>query len=61
MKRLSTGDPSTLRTYKMYAQLFGDKAVTFIQNQIDEAPEGEDEIVLAAESQMLILLASMKN
>ena len=59
MKILSTGDPSTLGTYKKIAVLFGDKAVKFIQDKIDESPNGEDEEVIAAESQVMFLLSSM--
>ena len=59
MKILSTGDPSTLGTYKKYAVIFGSKAVDFIQKKIDESPNGETEEVIADESQMLFLLASM--
>ena len=58
MQILSTGDPSTLGTYKKLAQIFGSKAVEFIQKKIDESPNGENEEVIAAESQMLYLLAS---
>lgn len=56
---LSTGDPSTLGTYKKLCVLFGKKAEDFIQKKIDEAPKGEDEEVIADERQMLQLLASM--
>ncbi len=59
MRTLSTGDPSTLGTYKKLAMLFGDKAVKFIQDKIDESPNGKEEEVIADESQMLILLGSM--
>ena len=58
MKTISTGDPSTLGTYKKFAVIFGPKAEEFIQKQIDESPHGEDEEVIADESQMLILLSS---
>lgn len=37
MVTLSTGDPSTLGTYKKIAVIFGQKAVDFIQTKIDEA------------------------
>lgn len=59
MKTVSTGDPSTLGTYKRIAPFFGDKAVKFIQDKIDESPNGEEEEVLAEESQMILLLGSM--
>jgi len=59
MQNLSTGQPSTLGSYLELAQMFGDKAVEFIQNKIDTSPNGEDEEVIADESQMMILLASM--
>lgn len=60
MKLLSTGDPSTLGTYKKLAIIFGDDAVQFIQDKIDSSPSGEDEEVIAEESQMMILFASFK-
>lgn len=56
---LSTGDPSTLGTYKKLAKIFGEKAETFIQNKIDESPNGENEEVLAPEGQMIFILSSM--
>ncbi len=59
MKTLSTGDSSTLGTYKKLAGIFGNAAVQFIQNKIDESPNGEDEEVIADESQMLLLLSTI--
>lgn len=58
MRTLSTGDPSTLGTYLRLAEIFGPKAVEFIQKKIDESPNGADEEVIADESQMLLLLMS---
>lgn len=57
--KLSTGDPSTLGTYKKLARIFGDKAVSFIDGKIAESPNGENEIVIADESQMIMVLASL--
>ena len=60
MEKLSTGDDATLGTYLKIAQLFGPKAEKLIQNKIDNSPNGEDEEVLADETQMLhMLLASI--
>ena len=59
MRTLSTGDPSTLGTYKKLAVIFGGKAQKFIQDKIDESEKGEDEEVIADESQMMLLLGSM--
>lgn len=59
MRTISTGDPSTLRTYKQIAKFFGEKAEAFIQKKIDESPNGEDEEVISEETQMLQLLGSM--
>lgn len=56
---ISTGQPSTLGTYKQLAVIFGPKAVAFIEKQIKESPHGEDEEVIADERQVLMLLASM--
>ena len=58
MRKLSTGQDSTLGTYKKFAVVFGPKAVAFIQEKIDEAPNKENEEVITDESQMLFLLAS---
>jgi hypothetical protein len=58
MKKLSTGQDSTLGTYKLLATLFGEEAVDFINQKIIESPNGEDEEVLADESQMLHLFTS---
>jgi len=59
MHTISTGDPSTLGTYKKLATIFGEKAVKFIQDKIDESPDGENEEVIADERQMMFLLMSM--
>jgi len=59
MKMLSTGEPSTLGTYKKMCVLFGKKAEDFIQSKINESSKGEDEEVIADERQMIQLLASM--
>ena len=59
MKVISTGEPSTLKTYLKIATLFGEGPKKFIENKIKEARNGEDEEVLADERQMLVLLASM--
>ena len=59
MNTLSTGDPSTLGTYKKLSKLFSAKAQKFIQDKIDSSPNGEDEEVIAHETQMMVLLASL--
>ena len=59
MQKLSTVDDSTLGSYKKLAVIFGEKAVDFIQRKIDESPNGENEEVIAHESQMIQLLATM--
>lgn len=59
MNTISTGEPSTLKTYLGISQVFGPKAVKFIQDRIDGSSVGENEEVIAHESQMLILFASM--
>lgn len=60
VKLLSTGQPSTLGTYrKLSCTVFGEdsKAVKFLDDKI--AKQGEGEIVLADERQMLYLLNSL--
>lgn len=60
MKLLSNGSPSTLGSYKkLAAEFLGDEAVTFIQAKIDESPNGENEIVVMSEEQMIRLLYSI--
>ena len=58
--KLSTGEPATLGTYRKFAVLCGNEAVKFIDKRIAESPNGENEEVLADESQMLYLLANLK-
>ena len=56
MRTISTGEPSTLGTYLKIAKVFGENTERFIQDYIDKSPNGEDEEVIAEESQMLYLL-----
>jgi hypothetical protein len=60
---ISTGEPSTLKTYRKIALILsGDedsKAVTFLDEKIDESPHGEDEVVLADERQMIYVILSL--
>lgn len=59
MQTLSTGDDSTLGSYMKIAKFFGAKAEAYIQQKIDDSPNGEDEEVIAAESQVLYLFGNM--
>jgi hypothetical protein len=59
MKKLSTGAPSTLGSYrKLCLVFFGpDSApVRYFDEQIAKSPEGYDEEVIADESQMMYLI-----
>lgn len=59
MITLSTGQASTLGNYRNLAALtFGERspAVSFLDQQIAEAPNGAEEAVLAPERQMIGLL-----
>jgi len=58
MVKLSTGEDSTLGTYKKWAKVFGPYAVKFIEDKIKESPNGESEEVVADEGQMMLLMAS---
>ena len=61
MKKMSTGQDSTLGEYrKNAAAVFGEdsKAVEFLDKQIAESPDGADEEVLADEGQMILVLAT---
>lgn len=57
--RISTGQPSTLGTYRQIASILGPEAVAFIDKEIADAPNGEDEVVIADESQMMYLLGQV--
>ena len=59
MKTLSTGEPSTLGSYKKIAKFFGKKAEDFIQQKIDDSTNGENEEVISNESQMMYLFGTM--
>ncbi len=64
MKNISTGEPSTLKTYRNIALVIGgfdenNEAVKFIDSKIIESPNGENEEVIADENQMLYLLIQM--
>ena len=62
MTKLSTGDDSTLKSYRNLASaFFGEtsKAVEFLDKKIKESPNGENEEVLADERQMIQLLFGM--
>jgi hypothetical protein len=64
MNMLSTGMPSTLKSYKTLCNLFfgpDSEQAAFIAKKISESPNGEDEEVIADESQMLYLLQSFNN
>lgn len=63
MRKISTGEDSTLGTYRKIANIiFGEDspAVKFLDEKIAESPNGENEEVIADESQMLYLIANMK-
>lgn len=59
MKKLSTGDDSTLGNYrKLSVAFFGEDsgAVKFLDEKIAESPNGEGEEVIADEGQMVMML-----
>ena len=55
---ISTGEPSTLKTFRRMAALLFPKALPMIDKRIAEF--GEDEIVIHHESQMLYLFAQIE-
>lgn len=62
MTKISTGQDSTLETYRQIAvALFGEqsKPVQFLDQKIAESSNKEKEEVVADERQMLYLLANM--
>ena len=57
---LSTGEPSTLGTYLHWTELLlgeDSEGAKFFRKKIAESSKGEDEVVVAAESQMMVLIA----
>jgi hypothetical protein len=62
MKKLTTGQDSTLGVYLDLCNLvFGSNSrpSQFVQNKIDESPNGVNEEVITDESQMIQLLVEM--
>jgi len=63
MKKISTGEPSNLKTYRNIALILSgseeSKAVKFFDEKIAQSPNGKNEEVVADESQMLYLIMSM--
>jgi len=62
MRKISTGDDATLGNYrKLSVVFFGaeSKAVKFLDEKIAASPDGENEEVLADESQMVHVLGTM--
>lgn len=59
MRKFSDGSDATLATLRQWAGLFGPKAEAFVDQKIAESPNGEEEEVLADESQLIMLLSSM--
>jgi hypothetical protein len=59
--KLSTGDPSTLGSYrKLTLAFFGEgPALAFIDQHIADDPDGEAGVVIADERQMIYLLMSL--
>lgn len=63
MMTLSTGQPSTLGSYLDLCDIFfglDSKQSKFLMEKIKETPNGKDEEVIAAESQMMYLLMNLK-
>ncbi len=59
---LSDGTPSTLAGYRRIAAALGgdpNPATVFLDKKSKESPNGADEIVVAAESQMMLLIMRM--
>jgi len=62
MRKLSTGEDSTLGAHrKMAVAVFGvdSPAVKFLDKEIAESPNGEQEEVIADEGQMVMLLGQI--
>ena len=64
MKKLSTGQDSTLGEYrKLTVAMMGEdsEAVKFLDERIAESPVGKNDEVIADEGQMIYLLMSIHN
>ena len=62
MRKLSTGEDSTLGAHRRMAMaVFGkdSPAVKFLDKKIAESPHGEEEEVIADEGQMVALLGQL--
>jgi hypothetical protein len=63
MRTISTGEPATLGTYRKIALALSpsedSKAVKYFDNKIAESPNGENEEVVAHESQVLMVIIQM--
>lgn len=63
MRKISTGEDSTLKTYRNIAYILSgfeeSEATRFFDKKIAEAPNGENEEVIADETQMMYLIISM--
>lgn len=62
MDTISTGEPNTLKTWRKIALALGgedSRAVKFFDEKIASSPHGEDEKVIADETQVLYLITQM--
>jgi len=63
MKKISTGQPSNLATYRDIAIAFvgtkNHKAVKYFDNLINHEPKGEEGEIITDESQMLLLITQL--
>ena len=62
MRTISTGEPATLGTYRKIALVLGGKdseTVKFFDDYIRDSPNGENEEVIAHETQVIHLILSM--
>lgn len=63
MKYISTGQPSTLKTYREIAYILGgfkeNEATRFLDAKIENSPNKENEEVIANERQMIYMLMSI--
>lgn len=60
MRKFSDGSDANLGTLRQWASLFGEKAEAFIDKKIAASPKGENEEVIADESQILMMLTSFQ-
>lgn len=59
MENKTTKSNMTLGDYRKIAPMFGQQAIHFIEEKIKQSPNGENEMVIADERQMMLLFVQL--